>query len=134
MQELLKLEQSLHGVIDPIIMELIKIRASQINGCAYCLNMHVVDALKLGETMTRIVLLDAWWETNEFSAKEKVVLELVERVTLISSHHMDEAFYDKLAEFFSDEEFTYLVLLISQINTWNRINIATSADIDKNYK
>src|SRR5690554_7378855 len=119
--------------IDPITIELIKIRASQINGCAYCINMHTIDALKLGETNQRIFLLNVWNETDLFTEKEKVVLELTEKLTLVSSSYIDDELYNDLAKFYSVEEFADLVLIISQINTWNRINIATNNDIDKNY-
>lgn len=134
MKHLLSLEESLgQSDIKPITKELIKIRASQINGCAYCLNMHTVDALKLGETKQRIFLLNAWRETDLFNNEEKVTLELVERLTLPTQHHMDDKLYEALSQYYSDEDFAYLVLMIAQINTWNRINIATSNDIDKTY-
>ncbi|HZJ87241.1 MAG TPA: carboxymuconolactone decarboxylase family protein [Erysipelothrix sp.] len=120
--------------IDPIIKELIKIRASQINGCAYCLNMHTVDALKIGETPQRIFLLNAWHETDLFSEKEKVTLELVEKLTLVTEHHIDEDLYSRLSKYYDKEDFANLLLLITQINTWNRLNIAYQNDIDKNYK
>lgn len=113
--------------------ELIRIRASQINGCAYRLNMHTVYALKLGETNQWIFLLNAWRETDLFTDEEKTTLELAERLTLPTSHHIDEKLYDDLSKYYSDEEFAYLVLMISQINTWNRINIATMNDIDESY-
>lgn len=120
--------------IDPILVELIKIRASQINRCAFCLNMHTIDALKLGETAQRIFLLNAWEETDLFSDKEKAVLELTEKLTLISSNTIDQALYDKLKVYFDKTEFSNLVLLITQINAWNRTSIAVQNDIDKNYK
>lgn len=135
MKHLLDMEQSLsQSSIDPKTKELIKIRASQINGCAYCLNMHTTDALKLGETAQRIFLLNAWEETDLFTPKEKVVLELTERLTLISDNRIDDDFYNEIVKYFTEEEFAYLVLMISQINTWNRINISINNDIDVNYK
>lgn len=78
MKKVISVEASLKGKIEPILIELIKIRASQINGCAYCLNMHTIDALKLGETHQRISLHNAWQETELFTEKEKLVLELTE--------------------------------------------------------
>lgn len=134
MKHVLSVEASLKGKIDPILVELIKIRASQINGCAFCLNMHTVDALKIGETSQRIFLLNAWQETNLFSEKEKLVLELTEKVTLISESHIDDDLYDRLAKYFSPQEFAYMVAMIVQINSWNRFSIAVQRDIDKNYK
>lgn len=135
MKHVLAVETSLHnGLIDPITIELIKTRASQINGCAYCLNMHTVDALKVGETVQRTFLLDAWRETDLFNELEKVVLELTEKLTLVSQNHIDDDLYSRLSKFYSDEQFAYLVLMISQINLWNRLNIAVGNDIDPNYK
>lgn len=135
MNNLINMESYFHNdtKIDPITIELIKIRASQINGCAYCLNMHTIDALKLGETNQRIFLLNAWRETNLFTEKEKVVLELTERLTLVANNHVDDELYTKLSKYYTNEDFANLVLIIAQINTWNRINIATNNDIDKNY-
>lgn len=135
MKNLLNMENYFHNeiTIDPIIKELIKIRASQINGCAYCLNMHTVDALKIGETAQRIFLVSAWWETDLFSEKEKAVLSLTEHVTLISDGVPEEVVEDVL-KFFTEEELVDLVLMISQINTWNRINVSSHNDIDPNYK
>lgn len=109
--------------LEPLLKELIKIRASQINGCAFCLNMHTRDTLKLGETNQRIFLLNAWEETDLFTPKEKTALELVEKVTLIAEYHLDEYMYEKLNIHFSDKEIVDIVLLINQINTWNRLNI-----------
>lgn len=136
MKNLIAMEKYFNSItnIDKLTIELIKIRASQINGCAYCLNMHTVDALKLGETNQRIFLLNAWQETDLFSEKEKVTLELTERLTLASEHFIDEDLYNRLANFYDDVDFSNLVLMIAQINTWNRINIATNSDIDNDYK
>jgi|SRR5690554_1729240 len=132
---LINMENYFHkdSKIDPFTIELIKIRASQINGCAYCLNMHTIDALKLGETNQRIFLLNAWRETDLFTEKEKVVLELAERLTLVANNHVDDELYTKLSKYYTNEDFANLVLIIAQINTCNRINIATNNDIDKNY-
>lgn len=120
--------------IDPVLKELIKLRASQINGCARCLGMHIVDAEKIGISHQKMMLLDAWNETSLFTEKEKLVIELTERLTLVASHGMDEDLYERLAKYFSEKEFAILVLIISQINVWNRINVAGNRDIDPNYK
>ncbi len=119
--------------INPLIRELIKIRASQINGCAYCLNMHTIDALKIGETAQRIFLISAWWETDLFTKEEKAVLSLTEHVTLVSDGVPKEV-TEEVLKYFKEDELVELVLMISQINTWNRINIASHNDIDPNYK
>lgn len=134
MKKVIAVEASLKGKLEPILIELIKIRASQINGCAYCLNMHTIDALKLGETNQRIFLLNAWQETDLFSEKEKLVLELTEKLTLVHDNHIDDDFYQRLSKYFSNEDFAYMVAMISQINFWNRISISANKDIDKNYK
>jgi len=134
MKKVIAVETSLKGKLDPILVELIKIRASQINGCAYCLNMHTIDALKLGETNQRIFLLNAWQETDLFTEKEKLVLELTEKLTLVHDNQIDDDFYQRLSKHFSHEDFAYMVALISQINFWNRISISANRDIDINYK
>lgn len=134
MKKVIAVEASLKEKLEPILIELIKIRASQINGCAYCLNMHTIDALKLGETNQRIFLLNAWQETDFFTEKEKLVLELTEKLTLVHDNHIDDDFYQRLSKYFSNEDFAYMVAMISQINFWNRISISANKDIDKNYK
>ncbi len=120
--------------IDPILKELIKTRVSQINGCAYCLNMHTVDALKIGETPQRIFLLNAWRETDLFTPAEKAVLDLAEHVTLISEVGVPEEIVEEVQSYFNDKDFADIMLMIIQINTWNRLNISMHNDIDPNYK
>jgi len=136
MENILKMETYFHeeSTIAPIIRELIKIRVSQINGCAYCLNMHTFDALKIGETPQRIFLLNAWWETELFSEKEKAALNLAEHLTMVASEGAPEEIVKEVLNHFTEREFVDLVLMTTQINTWNRINIATHNDIDKSYK
>ena len=120
--------------IDPILKELIKTRVSQINGCAFCLNMHTIDALKIGETAQRMFLLNAWRETNLFNDAEKAVLDLTEHVTLISETGVPEDVVEEVLKHFSEKDFVDIMLMIIQINAWNRINIALHNDIDTNYK
>ena len=115
-------------------MELIKIRASQLNGCAYCLNMHTVDALKLGESPQRIFLLSAWWETEIFSEIEKAVLDLTDHLTMIGPRGLPQEVMEKALEHFSQREYAELVLMICQINTWNRINVSFHGDLDPDYR
>jgi AhpD family alkylhydroperoxidase len=110
--------------IDPILLELIKMRASQINGCAFCLNMHSADARKIGETEQRLYVLNAWRETSLFSAKEQAVLALTEEVTRISNHVSDET-YAKAATFFEEKELAQIIMAIVTINAWNRIAITS---------
>ncbi len=131
MDNLINMETYLHGTtLEPKLMELVKIRSSQINGCAYCLNMHTIDALKIGETNQRIFLLNAWDETRLFTDKEKAALELTEKLTLVATNRVSEELLNKVLKHFTKKEFADLVLLISQINVWNRINVSTSNDID----
>lgn len=120
--------------IEPILFELIKMRVSQINGCAYCLNMHTIDAVKLGESPRRIYLLNAWRETKLFTDKEKMALELTEQLTFVSTVEVDEDLYEQVLEYFTEKEFADLVVIINQINAWNRINISTHNDVDLDYK
>ncbi len=110
--------------IDPILLELIKMRASQINGCAFCLNMHAIDARKIGETEQRLYLLNAWKETTQFTEEEKAVLALTEEVTLISNH-VSDATYQNAASLFNEQELSQIMMAIVTINAWNRIAIAT---------
>lgn len=135
MKNLLDIEKYLNGVgIDQLTLELIKIRASQLNKCSFCLNMHTVDALKYGETNQRIFLLEVWEETNLFNDKEKLVIELTEKLTVLSSNAITKEFVDRLSFQFTSEQYANLVMVIAQISTWNRINIATNNEINYNYK
>lgn len=110
--------------IDRKLRELIKIRASQINGCAYCMNMHTADARKMGETEQRIYCLSAWRECTFYTEAEKVALELTEHVTMISNKRVPDELYNRLREHYSEKEYVDLVILINQINCWNRLSIS----------
>jgi len=105
--------------------ELIKIRASQINGCAFCINMHTLDAMKGGETPQRIFLLNAWRETDLFSEEEKVILAITEEVTLIHQHGLSDVTYQRAKQYFDDNYITYLIMTVVTINAWNRIAVST---------
>jgi AhpD family alkylhydroperoxidase len=111
--------------LDPRLYELVKIRASQINGCAYCLNMHTRDARKLGETEQRLYLLNAWRETESFTPKERAALALTEAVTLVSQTHVPDDVYEEAREHFDEKELAALVMAIVVINGWNRIAITS---------
>jgi len=104
--------------------DLIKIRASQINGCSYCIDMHARDARKAGETEQRIFALTAWRETPFFDEQERAVLALTEEVTLIAGRVSDET-YNKAAELFDRTYLAQLIMAIITINAWNRIGVAT---------
>jgi AhpD family alkylhydroperoxidase len=106
------------------LKELIKIRASQINGCAFCIAMHTRDARKLGETDERMHLLDAWRESPVYSERERAALEWTEAVTLIREGHVPQEVYDMVRRQFSEKEIVDLTAAVAAINTWNRIAIA----------
>ena len=109
--------------------ELIKIRSSQINGCAYCLNMHTKDALKYGETQQRLFVLSAWQETKLFTEEEQALLLLTEQVTLIHQQGITEEVYQKATQFFSENQIAQIIMAIATINAWNRIAISTHMEI-----
>jgi len=110
--------------LTPIHKELIKIRASQINGCAFCINMHTKDARKQGETEQRIYLLNAWRETDLFTEEEKAILALTEEITNIKNHVSDHT-YQRAAELFDETYLTQIVMAIVTINSWNRLVITS---------
>ena len=109
-----------------LLREMIKIRASQINGCAYCIDMHTQDAIKLGETPRRIFALSAWKESPLFSEEERAVLQLTEEVTMISNHGVSEATYNTILKFYSENQLAQILMQIVVINSWNRIAISTN--------
>lgn len=111
--------------LDKLHLELIKIRASQINGCAFCINMHTKDAMKLGETNQRIFLLNAWRETTLFTEEERVILAMTEEITNISQHGLSEETYQKALTLFSENYIAIIVIAITTINAWNRIAISS---------
>ncbi|MBA9075241.1 AhpD family alkylhydroperoxidase [Flavobacterium gossypii] len=115
--------------LTPTHKELIKIRASQINGCAYCINMHTRDARKLGETEQRIYLLNAWRETKLYTEEEQAILALTEEVTLIQNHVSKET-YDNAKRLFDEEYLAAIIMMITTINAWNRIAISTEMPLD----
>jgi AhpD family alkylhydroperoxidase len=105
------------------LLHLIKIRASHINGCAYCIDMHVKEARRSGLSEQWINLINVWRESPLFDEKERVLLEWTEAVTNISATSTPDSVYDPLKEYFSDEEITKLTVAISMINVWNRLSI-----------
>jgi AhpD family alkylhydroperoxidase len=106
--------------------DLIKIRASQINRCAYCIDMHTTDAIKNGETAQRIFLLDAWRETNLFTEEEKLVLAITEEVTLIANKGLSDETYSRAEKFFDKDGIAQIIMAVVTINAWNRIAISTN--------
>lgn len=110
--------------------ELIKIRASQINGCAFCINMHTKDALTNGETKERIFLLDAWKETDLFSEEEKTLLLMTEEITLIQKNGLSKKTYKKATKLFEEKYIAQIIIAITTINAWNRIAVSTHKTIN----
>ncbi len=107
------------------LRELIKIRASQINRCAFCLEMHTRDAREAGETEQRIYALSAWEESPLFSKEEKAVLAMVEEVTRISEQGVRDITFQNLQQYFSENQIAQIIITINQINFWNRIAVST---------
>ncbi|CAN7666071.1 carboxymuconolactone decarboxylase family protein [Mycolicibacterium frederiksbergense] len=123
---MMKLSTASAKDIDPTIGELIKIRASQINHCAFCLDMHVADARKQGETEQRLALVAAWEEAgNLFSEQERAALELTEAITELHHGHVSDQVYAKAAAVFSEKELAQVIAMAVTINAWNRFNVAT---------
>ena len=107
------------------ILELIKIRASQINGCAYCIDIHTKDAIKYGENPRRIFAVSAWWESPLFDEKEQIVLKMTEEVTLVADKGLTTKTYNLAKTIFDDNEIAQIIMQIAIINTWNRIAVST---------
>lgn len=106
-------------------LELIKIRASQINKCAFCINMHTVEALNQGETAQRIFLLNAWEETELFNEEEKTILAITEEITLISQNGLSDKIYQQAEKHFDKNYIAQIIMAVVTINAWNRIAIST---------
>ncbi|WP_149526106.1 carboxymuconolactone decarboxylase family protein [Sphingobacterium hotanense] len=111
--------------LDKTHLELIKIRASQINGCAFCINMHTKDAMAQGETAQRIFLLNAWRETNIFTPEERTILAMTEEVTKIHEAGLTEDTYQAAKTLFNENYIAQIILAIATINVWNRIAITS---------
>jgi AhpD family alkylhydroperoxidase len=125
LKAMLGLEQYVrHSGLEPALLELVKMRASQINGCAFCLDMHSKDARAAGETEQRLYALNAWRETPFYSERERAALEWTEAVTLVSETHVPDETYNSVREHFSEKELVDLTLAIIAINGWNRLAIS----------
>ena len=110
--------------LEQSLIELVKTRASQINGCAFCINMHTEDARKRGETEQRLYLLNAWRESPVYSDRERAALAWTEAVTLITNGHAPDAVYEEARAQFSEKEISDLTFAIATINAWNRLAIS----------
>ncbi len=120
--------------IDVLLRELIRIRASQLNGCAFCIDMHTKDARAAGETEQRIYALPAWRETPFFTDRERAALALAESVTLMPQTHVPDADFARAAGQFSETELGALISLIVTINAWNGIGVSTRAWLPGSYQ
>ena len=127
MQPLITLGENINaaGRLEPALVQLVLMRVSQINGCAFCLDMHSKDARAAGETEQRLYLLPAWRETKLYSERERIALAWAEELTELASHDaVSDALYEQASQQFQEAELVDLTLLVVTINSWNRINIA----------
>lgn len=115
--------------LEPELIELIKLRASVINGCAYCVDMHTKDALAAGETNQRLFAVPVWRETPFFSDRERAALAFTETVTAMGPHGVSDELFAEVRSHFSEEEVVNLVMAIATINAWNRIAVTFRADV-----
>lgn len=109
------------------LLELVRMRASQINGCAYCIDMHSKDARALGETEQRLYELDAWRETPFYSDQERAALQWIEAITEVSETHVPDAAFEEVKKHFSDKQIVDLTIVAATINLWNRVAISLRA-------
>jgi AhpD family alkylhydroperoxidase len=121
---MLSLSSEVEAAIEKPLFELVKIRASQINGCAYCLDMHTKDARRAGETEQRIYALSAWRETPFFTDRERAALEWTEALTRIAETHAPDDVYGRVSKQFKEEEIVALTFAVVVINSWNRLAIS----------
>ncbi|MER6102463.1 carboxymuconolactone decarboxylase family protein [Streptomyces sp. NPDC001832] len=123
---MLRLEVASRKGLDPVVAELVKIRSSQLNHCAFCLDMHTKDALAAGESIERIVQLSTWEESQHFyTPKEIAAIELTEAVTVLTDGFVPDAVYEKAAKHFDETELAHLIAAITAINAWNRFAVTT---------
>src|SRR5262249_52688697 len=113
--------------LDRRLVVLVQMRASQINGCAYCLHMHSEEARKLGESDTRLFLLDAWHESELYTARERAALAWTEALTSIAQSHAPDEVYAEARRQFSEKELADLSIVVAMINSWNRLSIGSRA-------
>ncbi|GHF27541.1 alkyl hydroperoxide reductase AhpD [Streptomyces morookaense] len=122
---MIALDAAARADLDPTLVELVQIRASQVNHCAYCLDMHTKDARKAGESEERIYQLNAWREAGLYTEKEQAALALTEAVTVLTDGFVPDAVYEEAARHFEESELAQLIALIFTINAWNRIAVST---------
>ncbi|MFJ5261341.1 carboxymuconolactone decarboxylase family protein [Streptomyces sp. NPDC088387] len=123
---MIRLDTAARKGLDPKVYELVKIRASQVNHCAFCIDMHTKDALAAGESVERIVQLNAWEESRHFyTEKELAALELTEAITVLTDGFVPDEVYDRAAKLFEEAELAQLIAAITVINAWNRFGVST---------
>lgn len=123
---MLKLDAAARQGLDPVLLELVKIRSSQLNHCAYCLDMHTKDALAAGESVERIIQLSAWEESKHFyTSKEIAAIELAEAITVLTDGFVPDEVYERAAKEFDAAELSQLISAITVINAWNRFAVST---------
>lgn len=110
--------------LETSLLRLVQIRASQINGCAFCLDMHVIDARAEGESEQRLYLIAAWREAPFYSERERAALEWTEAITLVANDHVPDEVYERIRPHFTEEELVNLTMAVNVINSWNRLNVA----------
>lgn len=123
-------ENYVQGVVDHTLLHLIKVRASMLNGCAYCLNMHTTDALQEGETSRRLFGLAAWRESSFYAERERAALALTDAVTILERTGVPDDVWDAVVEHFGEEGAANVLLAIGTINLWTRLNVATRRQPD----
>lgn len=130
LKAMMGLEKYVHqSDLESSLVELVRMRASQLNECAYCIDMHSKDARKAGETEQRLYALSAWRETPFFSERERAALEWTEALTKLSSTHVSDELYDSVKKHFSDEEMVVLTMSIVAINGWNRLGVGFRSEV-----
>ncbi|OKK06067.1 alkylhydroperoxidase [Streptomyces sp. CB03234] len=123
---MVRLDAAARQGVDPVLLELVKIRASQLNHCAYCLDMHTKDALAAGESVERIVQLSAWEESRHFyTEKELAAIELTEAITVLTDGFVTDEVYERAAKHFEEAELAQLIAAITVINAWNRFAVTS---------
>jgi len=128
LQALLAMEKYIAGCgLEHKLVHLLKLRASQINGCAYCIDMHSIDARAAGETEQRLYALDAWRETPFFNDRERAALAWIEAITLVAATHVPDDVFEEAKRHFSEQEIVDLTYLAATINAWNRLAIPLRA-------
>jgi AhpD family alkylhydroperoxidase len=128
LQAMLALEKYIAGCgLDHKFLHMLKLRASQINGCAYCIDMHSLDARAAGETEQRLYALDAWRETPFYSDRERAALGWVEAVTLVAHTHVPDSVFEEMKAHFTEKEIVDITYVVTTINAWNRLAIALRA-------